>query len=308
MDMLRQIKLEYELSDLNWITVEEVFNSDRGKKRIRIWKDKQLLQWHVKWRDEISKQSGILLDRMIRTKEGNPFFISDKGWVSIHDEIEEPFPTKGKEAQWGRLFGTILASGLEQSLDCQRVKKQEPLTLSHVRGSIEQLSLIDPMTKLVLERSYFEAKNRIRKALILKDGIQQKQPILTPLCSIVQAKQVFFNLFWVCGDDQPVRGYEPIRRLLEEWYIENGEESTIKLVESMNSFFPLKEEQGLILLAEFMMPYEFERTIQQLSKCTTTNETSNVIEQYFKNWEVSRKLVLLISKWIEKEREKVVAR
>ncbi|UTW68924.1 hypothetical protein KHA80_16960 [Anaerobacillus sp. HL2] len=69
MDMLRRIKLEYNFSDISWIAEDSIFLAKKGKKRIRIWKDKQLLQWHIKWRDQLSKHSGILLDRMIHYKE-----------------------------------------------------------------------------------------------------------------------------------------------------------------------------------------------------------------------------------------------
>lgn len=308
MDMLRRIKMEYGLSDLKWVKENQLFDSGYGEKRIRIWKDKQLLQWHVKWRDEISKQSGILVDRMIRTKAGEPFFISDKGWVSIHDEIEERFPCQGREKEWGRLIGVMLAYGLKQKDDCQYLKKQEQLTLSEV-SVIDQLPLLDPMSKLILARSYYEAKIRSRKADQLIDGIQQKRhPILIPTLTLTSAKQVFLNLFWVCGDNHPVKGYQSIRYFLENWYLENGAASTEKLLEIIDEYFSLKKEQGRLLLSECLLPYEFEQTITELSKNKTSVGTTEIMERYFQSWETSRKLVSLLGNWIEREGEKAVAR
>ncbi|RXI98436.1 hypothetical protein DS745_19110 [Anaerobacillus alkaliphilus] len=307
MDMLRRVKIEYGLSDLQWVKTDEIFQSESGKKRIRFWKDKQLLQWHVKWRDEISKQSGILLDRMIRTKDGEPFFICDKGWATIHDEIDGEYPTLGKEKDWGRLIGHSLAYGLHQSDECQRFRKRQEPSLKSVKQMIDQLDDIDPMVKLVLERSYFEANNRSRKAQQLKKRIQQnKLPILTPFSNLENAREVFFHLFWVCGADQPVQGYEPVRKFLEDWFSNNGEDSTIALLDNIDHYFSLKEEQGLLLITELLTPYELDQTVIRLSE--KNSETAKIMDDYFKDWETTRKLVILLSGWIEKEREKAVAK
>lgn len=306
--MLRRIKMEYNLTDISWIAENSIFQSEKGKKRIRIWKDKQLLQWHIKWRDQLSIQSGILLDRMIRTKSGEPFFISDKGWVSIHDEIEERYPTKGKEEEWGKLIGHTLANGINTSDDCQRFKKQEPLSLKTVMVRIEQLPIIDPIAKHVLERSYFEAKKRSQKAHQLKDHIQQKKnPILPAVLSIENARQVFSHLFWISGKEQPERGYKPIRNFLEKWYEKNGEPSTVQLLDCINNYFCLKEDNGILLLSECLIPYEIEQIVSRLSLCKTDDEINEEMDRYFKSWETTRKLVLLLSNWIEKDRERVMA-
>ncbi|MFN7251644.1 MAG: hypothetical protein ACK4M9_12735 [Anaerobacillus sp.] len=307
MDMLRRMKIEYGLSDLKWIEVDQTFQSENGKKRIRIWKDKQLLQWHVKWRDEISKQSGILLDRMIRTKDGEPFFICDKGWATIHDEVEEIFPATGKENEWGKLLGTSLTYGLKQSDECQRFKKKQDIPLKAVKQTLDQLKALDPMAKLVLERSYFEASRRCRKVLQLRERMQTKRsPILSPEIKLTNAREVFHNLFWVCGADQPIQGYEPIRNFLEDWYNKNGEISTRKVLASINDYFPLKTDEGVSLLAELVTPNELQRTVSQFEN--QEKETSVIMDEFFNSWETTRKLVILLSRWIEEDGEKVVAR
>lgn len=309
MDILRQIKIEYELSNLHWIEKEQVFQSDCGKRRVRIWKDKQLLNWHVKWRDDISRQSGFLLDRMIRTKDGDPFFISEKGWVSIHDEIEERFPSKGKEKEWGKLLSAILKKANETSESEQSFVTKTEVNLSIAKESMNKLPLLDHLTLLVLERSYFEAKKRIENALFLTKNIPPNNlPILPSFSSITEAKQIFLYLFWECGESYPVRGYSPLRKLLEEWYQKNGELSLINLLEEIELNFSLKGQQGRLLLAEFLMPYEFEKVITDLAFCKIESDKTKVMETYFKSWETSRKLVLILSEWIEKNREKVVAR
>lgn len=308
MDMLRRVKIEYELSNVKWAENEDIFHSESGKKRIRIWKDKQLLGWHVKWRDEISKQSGILLDRMIRCKTGEPFFICEKGWATIHDEIEGSYPTLGREKEWGRLIGTMLTFGLKQSDECQRFQKKQEVPLTALKQKIDQLTSIDPMAKLVLERSYFEAFRRNKKMLQLKEQIQQKKlPILIPFSSLSYGKEVFSNLFWVSGSKQPVQGYEPIRKLLEEWLEKNGEESTQKLLDQIEPYFSLRKDQGVLLLAELLTPTELRETVLTIGT-TTDQSITDVMDDYFKRWEKSRQLVLILSRWIEKDREKAVAK
>ena len=307
MDILRQIRVEYGLSELKWIKQDETFHSEYGTKRVRFWKDKQLLLWHVKWRDEISQQSGVLLDRMIRTEDGNPFFYCEKGWVSLHDEIEEPFPFNRTEKDWGRLIGTILAVGLKQSDDCHRLKKTESLSLKAVHGGIKDE--IDPMAKLVLERSYFEAKSRVRKAHHLRDRMHPiKLPILTSLSKLANAKQVFFHLFWVCGADEPVRSYKPFRVFLEEWYELNGEDSTVKLLNEINCYFELKGDHGKLFLSECLLPYEYEDVINELFSSNKKNDMAIVMDKFFKRWEISRSLVLLLSNWLEEDHKKAVAK
>lgn len=309
MDMLRRIKMEYELSDVKWDMKNDTIHSDRGRKKLRIWKDKQLLEWHVKWRDELGKHSGFLVDRMIRTKSSEPFIITDVGWLSLHDFVEEKLPSKGKEKEWGKFIGAALKTGMKQNEECHRMKKTNELTLKEIRGSIERLPLIDPMTKLVLERSYFEAKNRIRKAKSLIDHAKHiKQPILAPFTTIKETRQIFLYLFLECGVGHPIRGYQPIRKLFIDWLEQNGEESLRKLVNEIDNHFSLKKEHGFLLLADILMPFEIESTIHTLHQVKTELEMNRVMTNFYNSWETSRKLVLFLSKWMESDREKVVAR
>lgn len=308
MNRLRQIEAEYNLPNLKWIKEDELFQSEFGRKRIRIWKDKQLLDWHVKWRDEVSKESSIMTDRMIRTKSQSPYSICDKGWLTIHDEVEQPYLTKGREAEWGEFLAGTLVYGCTMSKSFNFIGKQESLSLLKIKKQIRQLELQDHMAKMVVERTYYEAKKRFESAQsILKKVSLKKVPILNPSISTSNAREVFFQMFFIGGSEEPVQSYSPLRSLLERWLNENGKESFIRLLDEINQSFNLRGEQGMLLLAECLMPYEIQQVTNELSDSDKNRETSKIMDQYFTSWESSRKVVFTLSEWLEHTRKKVAA-
>lgn len=306
--MLRQIEAEYHLENLTWLKEDEIFASDFGKKRIRVWNNKQLLEWHIKWRDEVSKESGMMTDRMIRTKSGAPYIITELGFLTVHDEVDGQYQCKGRESEWGELIAATLVYGRSiNKSNLISIPKKEPSLLT-IKNKIRKLQLEDQMAKLVIEKSYFEAKKRINKAeQITKEFVKEALPVLNPFHSFQDAKEIFFQLYFVCGDAKPVRGYHPLRHLLESWFKHNGKNSTTLLLEEINKSFNLKGEQGLLLLAECLQPYELEETINKLEKCDE-KEVSEIVNRYFESWECSREIVMIISKWLEETRRKVAAR
>ena len=309
MEMLRRIKIEYGFSSLAWQKKDAVFNSDCGQKRIRFWRDRQLLHWHIRWRDRVSKQSGFLLDRMIRTKNQEPYFISERGIVTVHDEITEAYDYKGEEKTFAQLIATMLKNGKELS-----GKKYQPrfiqtkqLPLQRTEKAFDQLTVLDSMTTLIFERSIREAKRRRHLAYSLqKAASENSTPILLPMDSFTEAKQVFRHLFWKCGQEKPIKGYYPLRRFLEEWFEQNGEHSLRKLLTEIDLNFPLRGVEGKLLLAEFLQPYELTDTVAAVRAMNSSEEITSAVEHYFKSWDLSRRLVQIISHWLEEEPSKKV--
>ncbi|UTW68925.1 hypothetical protein KHA80_16965 [Anaerobacillus sp. HL2] len=111
-------------------------------------------------------------------------------------KLKKAYPTQGKEKEWGRLIGHTIANGINTSDDCQRFQKLEPLSLKTIMVRIEQLPITDPIAKNVLEEAILRQKREVKKALQLRMPIHQKKtPILPPLLSIENARQVFSFYF-----------------------------------------------------------------------------------------------------------------
>ena len=307
MNKLRLIKAEYNLENLQWVKEEEIFQSNVGKKRLRVWQDKQLLDWHIKWRDEVSKESGMMTDRMIHTKTGDPYIISEYGFLTIHDEVEGQYPCKGREAHWGELIAATLFYGCSiNKSNVSSIPSNEPSLVS-IKDRIRKLQLKDKMAKAVVEKSYFEAKKRVHKAeQITNEILKSRLPILNQFRSFEDGREVFFQLYYICGEEKPVRGYDPLRHLLESWLTKNGKNSLVLLLEEINKSFNLKGEQGMLLLAQCLQPYELKEAMEQLES-SQEKEVSEIINRYLENWERSRNLVHILSQWLEETRRKEVA-
>ncbi len=89
MEMLELLKKQYHWQKIKVIN-EESIETEQGRKRLRFWTDKELLGWHIEWRDNCGVTPYVLADRMIRSKEQDAALSWKDGWLTVHDEVDRP--------------------------------------------------------------------------------------------------------------------------------------------------------------------------------------------------------------------------
>jgi hypothetical protein len=268
---------------------------------MRYWSDEQLLKWHVKWRDESSKGSSAVPDRMIRTRDGGYAVFDGRHWVTLHDCADTPFGCE-EVGKWGQFIGHLLIASVKQGSFPFPVEAKPVLDFENC---LEKLKVYGEGDFHSLNISISEAKKRIQFAEVLqKRAAQTPMPILEKEISIINGKRIFHFLFYEGGDSKPVRGYGPIRKFLLEWLLQTSPLSLKMLLDEIHSLFSLSEEQGLLLLAEITMPWELEDCVNLLENSSLETMVEGM-NKYERLWEDNRILLKTVTEWFEDNRRKV---
>ncbi|MFC0188003.1 hypothetical protein ACFFJY_06860 [Fictibacillus aquaticus] len=304
MDILDIVKEEYGLREVSWMENPFILLTDSGCKRIRYWADESLLKWHTEWRDEAGKKDGPMLDRMIRTKKGESRISVNKQWITLHDSCIEPFGLLGNEKQWGALVAKILAAGemeargLEVLAETDEFDFQSLLELAKpVASSGGSFSLI--------RMSLTEARKRAVQAnKLIELAGNSVPPLLDPQLSTDSGRKVMDFLFYEAGDQMPVRTYKPLRRFLQEWIAACGTPSLKRLLTAADRDYPLHSEQGFLLAAEIMIPWELKECLLNLQGGDLEEAVSS-LDRFSREWEINRRLLMAVTEWMDENRKKV---
>jgi hypothetical protein len=304
MDILDIVIKEYGLCEVSWTEQPNTLLTDSGCKRIRYWNDENLLKWHTAWRDETGKKGGPLLDRMIRSKKGESQISFNKQWITLHDCSAEPYGLLGNEIQWGALLAKILSAGEAKECRMPDVKEIEQFDFQSVlelakpaAGSLGSFSLI--------KMSLAEARKRALHAKILIEQAGSRvPPLLDPQLSTDNGRKVMDFLFYEAGDQTPVRSYKPLRRFLQEWISACGTQSLKRLLTAAAQYYPLRAEQGLLLTAEIMTPWELEECLLSLLN-GGLEEAVSCLDRFSREWEINRRLLMAVTEWMDENRKKV---
>jgi hypothetical protein len=302
MDMINLLENEYDLFGVRWKHEPHIVMTDFGEKRIRYWKEEQLLKWHGKWRDESSSGSGAVPDRMIRTRSGDIAVRDGEQWISLHDHSEALFGSFD-EKRWGEFIGNLLIAGVQEG------EKKEEWPLESCTLNIEKclsgIKKFEDGNFHFLNTSLYEAEQRLVFAKSLKDKAQVKGlPLLERDISISNGKRIFQYLFYQGGDSWPVRGYLPIRKFLLEWLTHTSEASLKKLLSEIDLTFPLHSGNGLMLLREVVLPWELEEGLNQLQNSSLEKMVQGMRE-FEALWKENRKLLKIVTEWFDVNRRKV---
>ncbi|EIT85353.1 hypothetical protein A374_11435 [Fictibacillus macauensis ZFHKF-1] len=304
MNVIEEIKKAYELRTVSWKQKGKLLDTDCGLKRVVLWSDDNLLKWHVKWRDQTGRNSVAIADRMIRTATGHPWIEVNGKYVTLHDEVEGSYDRAGHEKAWGLLIGTMLKAGLEASQEFSTLCQEKTYSFGQCLSAVHQLGKQFTVLESV-KQCLVEADKRLKQAEEVKKAAGEcLLPIMDQPLSVLHGKQIFNILFYKGSHHEPIRGYLPLRHFLRDWLKECGPHSLKKLLHCINEHYSLQQEQGLLLLAELLMPWELVHCVEQLE----TKELAHIIstvEQFEQNWDFNRILLHCYSEWLDEKRRKV---
>jgi hypothetical protein len=301
MGLINLLENEYDLYGVRWKQEPHIILTDFGEKRLRYWKDVDILNWHVKWRDESSKGSGAVPDRMIRTRDGEVAVFDGKHWISLHDHADTLFGCEEVE-RWGQFIGQLLKASVKGNVEKDLSIESPLFDFSHCLNLAQKYKDGNFQT---LNVSFHEAKMRLQYAEALNKRVQKAAvPILEKEISITNGKRIFHFLFYQGGDSRPVKGYMPIRNFLFEWLEHNSPLSLKMLLTEINRFFPLNGDHGLQLLAEVTTPWELNECLNQLDNSSLEKMVEGM-NMYEAIWEANRTFLKTVTEWYDENRRKV---
>ncbi|WP_227936702.1 hypothetical protein [Alkalihalobacillus deserti] len=301
MELLDWLKGQYQWQKVKFVN-EALIETELGRKRLRYWSDKALLDWHIAWRDSCSVTPYMIADRMIRNKDQEAQIEWKDGWVTVHDEVDSSFRPNPSEKKIGRMIGTMIDYGIRANGNVQPTELKEPL-FQQVQEYLpsfkeEQQSLIQSMLK--------ESEVRLTKAKALEAGLKGVPfPLLDPVTSSDQAKMIHQVFIWFGSMDYPERGYYSMRSFLVNCLDRFGKDSLHQMLSELLENESMTREQSILLLAECVKPYELDHLVQVLAEDPTNTQLTETIDLVSKEWEHSKALVQEMSALIDKKKKVV---
>ncbi|KYG32287.1 hypothetical protein [Alkalihalobacillus trypoxylicola] len=295
MELLDWLKDQYKWKEAKFIH-QALIESDQGSKKIHFWLNKDLLDWHIEWRDKCSVTPCVIVDRMIRTKDQKAFIEWKDGWITVHDHVSEGYPEKGHEVEWGSLIGAMIKYGQETNSSLQPIQRTK-----NKYSQLEQLLPLISSEQRGLLKDYLQEKNfRMKKSEQLTELCDQSPPLIDCFYSVNQAKKIHGVLLWNGTVEPPEQSYHGIRHFLMYWLKEHGEDSFHRLLESISDMGGLNEEQMYLLLSECLKPYEMNLVVETIQRNEKSEQDiKNAIHYSLSEWKHSKILVNLLSKWFD---------
>ncbi|WP_026690532.1 hypothetical protein [Alteribacter aurantiacus] len=300
---LEQIKGAYGFSVGEWIVPGETFRTEKGVKTIKWWENHHTMNWHIQWREALDNKGICLTNRMIRTKDHEMSFLCTKGWLTLHDEVTSLFSYQGREEELASLIAGVINTGYTMDW---RDAKGTHLSEEVIKHAVVDLpETVDPIVQSILKKTMDEAITRFKKAERLPVSSLEKCPIIDPLGSVKNGKEIFGQLFWSFLGQTPEVGYRSITFFLREYVSVYGKESTNRLLTALKEEESFDDAIMMRLLKEAVLPWEFIKTVEKLRYVKTKEESTRLLEEMYDTWEQSRALVTTISTWLDGKREKV---
>lgn len=299
MELLDWLKENYQWRNVKFVN-EALIETEHGRKRLRYWSDKALLDWHITWRDECSVTPYMLADRMIRNKDQEAAITWKDGWLTVHDEVKQAVHGKSYEEKIGKMIGSMIAYGLNKEITIKPVERQEP----QFRTLYSHIPFLKEEDKSYVRALLQESDLRMNKVKEMKKQVKDENlPIIDPAMSIDQAKTVYDLMIWYGSNQYPEEGYYSLRNFLGNWLEEHGKESATKLIRAIVDHENVSHDQALLLLIECLKAYELDHLVAVLKENRPNLEMEETLQNVTNEWERSRELVEVISVMIENKKK-----
>ncbi|WP_216828824.1 hypothetical protein [Alkalihalobacterium elongatum] len=305
MDILPLIKENYPFEVKSKLS-EGILETTQGRKKYRVWEDEKLLSWHQEWRDKCSKTPYQLTDRMLQTKDEKKAIKLENGWLTLHDELLDPYPTKDFEQDWAQFIARMIEFGDRKKEHSLSTNKREFPQATDWKVWVSTTSLLDEKKRKILQSCIQEAMRRKHKSLELtKKSNNQRLPLMDKISSTNQAKKVFDLFVWQGTAEAPESGFISLTNFFQQWVGENGEESLLKLLNEIDEQNQFREKYGNDLLAEAWLPWELANAMELFLQCEEEEEIETHFSTFEKEWNERRQLVLALLNWLKEDRKKV---
>ncbi|MCA0992539.1 hypothetical protein [Pseudalkalibacillus hwajinpoensis] len=289
MDVLVIIAEKYGFKEVSWVRKPEVIMTHLGKRKLSYWRERDLLEYHLNFRDRLFSKYGILCNRMIRTIDHEAFIPIHQGYVSVHDSVEEEFAFE----HFPEMEGYLLSSLIDVSVD---VNNYDGLATFPYRETLEALRPIKtlyPQPYLLLVRLIPEVKKRL--------SYNKSISHLSIPISNHSIKEVMGQFYFEISDEEPVPVYEVLPKAMYVWYEKKGQE---EFKQCFNALFKeIDSETSHVLIQTIIAPWDWWSCIQSLQyKGVNVNQ---VMEEFVEKWETMRKITCTVQLSISEGRVSV---
>ncbi|TLS39221.1 hypothetical protein [Pseudalkalibacillus caeni] len=304
MKLLEKIEAAYGFKHCHWIEEPHIFQTSSGKKRVMYWDDRELMQWHIEWRDHIGSRYHVFIDRMIKTEINERYFSWNQKWITVHDEIEEPLVFSVAVEQWGEMIAAVLQAGEYVPCNTNLVQKKELDYTSYVK-KLGQIKKEKREKAKLLVFLIPDVKKRYVKSQELFSKVRSPLPIIDNISSPELGKEVYSNLYLKGTNGYPISGILPIKAFLLTCWKTYGPKIVEKLLEEIEKHCSFKEQYGKMLLAEALLPLEWMECIETIEKAENDETIQRSLIALEEKWERSREFSAFILKWLQPVDEKV---
>ncbi|SER91912.1 hypothetical protein [Salipaludibacillus aurantiacus] len=294
MIQLAFIENHYPFCEFKWIEEGKIIETEKGKKRVEIWTDKETLDAHIEWREKLAKETDSLTDRMIQTANGDKAVETDTGWLTLHDYVDHPYPVTSNVKQTGHFIGMYASVKMDNSMGRLNLAnwQEDALFLSKsIKLKLKQKGLI--------ERLRVEAEDRVKKAEVLfKEESAEEAASVLSIESPSQAKMIYGRMYWENQGKSFQNKYLVLRSFLKEWVEANGTGELTHLFDGLDETFPLREQKGRQLLAAIVYPHEYISFMKWLNEAGESTEIEERVNSLMKEWDIMKTLTEHVAEWI----------
>ncbi|WP_078579643.1 hypothetical protein [Salipaludibacillus agaradhaerens] len=304
---LDHIEESYPFQHLRWVDEGRIIDTNKGKKCLKFWPDEHMLQAQITWREELTKQTGVLTDRMIQTSNGEKAISTGAGWITLHDMVEDLYPVWNHPNKIGAFLGHYITMPYRYTMSSGSLPlNDENISLDRER-LVQSLPVRSVSYKLV-DKLKKEALTRLERvaSFLKRHELTDTPNEVVSIYTLAQAKLVHGELFWENNEKKSTSPYKVLRRCLGEW--ENRGDSLYLLLNGLNRTFPLNKDRGTLLLAHIVYPYEMIKFINRLMQETdiTPGQEKAQLNDLVTEWDTNKRVCETMVDWLQDVREKVV--
>lgn len=305
MVLLQHIQSSHSFKEVKWEVEGELVFTERGLRRIVKWPHKDLAMWHLQWRDQLYERTKCLTDRMLQTVHGERVQLFADGWITLHDEVTSLFSYQASEKEIGRFLGLYYSN--ETKIDSMFIAIDE-----YSMNTFQKELLTKP--EYVEDENFDELVDSLRKESLIRywkaeklfeDQKENSFPIVCPIRSLDQGRMINGVFFWQHPQGNPEKGYRSLKLFLSQWLQRFGEGSLFLLLTEMEKYFSLKENHGIFLSIECLLPWEMIDYLKQIKDARSEEEKAIWKERLTYQWENNRALLKALNKWLQVTEKKV---
>ncbi|WP_273850955.1 hypothetical protein [Guptibacillus spartinae] len=269
MDLLTLIEEKYGLRELRWVRRPEVMMTHVGKRKVSYWRERDLLEYHLNFRDRLFFTSGILCNRMIRTLKQEAFIPIDQGYLTVHDFVEDDFSLELYPEMEGYLLSSIVRCGIGR----------HDYTHFPYRETVKSLLAIKsryPDSYLLLISLIPDVKKRLCYHNDILNG--------TIPFSSYSLKEMMGQLYFECSDEAPRSVCEVLSTEVYTWYRRKKRDDFNHCFKALLS--EIDRECRSAFVQSIVAPWEWKTCIQALQ-----NEGSNVdrlMKEFIEKWDAMK--------------------
>ncbi|MBN8208488.1 hypothetical protein JI666_07010 [Bacillus sp. NTK071] len=275
--VVADLKKEFGFEYVSWLDEPKTVLTNVGKKKLSYWRERDLLEYHLNFRDRFFSQYGLLCNRMIRTLDGDGFIQYGDFYITVHDLIEESYT----EDLYPEMKGYLLSALVGTAKGITYSPKYAYSSKFPYRETLKALATIKPL----YPKSYTLLVNlipEVKKRLLL-----DKPSILPPApYGGYRLKRVMGQLFFEASDAPPLPAYKWIVNEIHLWFKSMTVESFTKSWGALLN--GVDDEMQAYIIQSVIEPWEWRSCILALQQSSHSDQK---IKQFEEEWEATKNII-----------------